>query len=111
MPQEDEVLKEARKSLQQIANLFSQAFTELLKEKNAQTVILIKLNKAVTEFKQLQEKLKKRGIEIDAKLESFRAELTVREENKKIKSEPTLLITAQDDKFLKSLKIKSPKEG
>ena len=111
MPQEqenDEILKEAKKSLQQIANLFSQAFSELLKEKQAQAIILIKLKKAVVEFKQLQEKLKKRGIEIDAKLESFRAELTVRGENKKIKSEPTLLITAQDDKFLKSLKIVPP---
>ena len=103
--EDDEILKEAKKSLQQIANLFAQAFTELLKEKQAQAAILIKLNKAVAEFKQLQETLKKHGVEINARLESFGVELVVANPRKN-----RLPLTREDDKFLKSLKIKPPKE-
>lgn len=96
----DEILKEAKKSLQKIAELFDQAFKELLKEKQAQAAILIKLNKAVAEFKQLQEILKKQGVDIDAKLESFRVELTV--------TNTRLPLTKEDNKFLESLKITPP---
>ena len=102
----DEILKEAKKSLQKIAELFDQAFKELLKEKQAQATILIRLNKAVTEFKQLQEVLKKHGVDIDARLESFRAELTVTNQNKKI----GVPLTKEDNRFLRSLKIKPPRE-
>lgn len=102
----DEILKEAKKSLQKIAEIFDQAFKELLKEKQAQAAILIKVNKAVSEFKQLQEILKKRGIDIDARLESFRAELTIIDQNKKT----PLPLTHEDNKFLKSLKISPPRE-
>ena len=101
----DEVIKEAKRSFQQIANLFAQAFTELLKEKQAQAAILIKLNKAVSEFKQLQKKLEEHGVEINARFESFSAELTIINLRKN-----RLPLTKEDNKFLKSLKIKPPHE-
>lgn len=101
---DSEIIEETKKSLQKIAELFGQAFKELLKEKQAQAAILIKLNKTVAEFKQLQEMLKKHGIDIDARLESFKAELIITNQNKKIR----LPLTKEDDKFLKSLKIVPP---
>lgn len=106
MPSNDnnEIIEEARKSLQKIGELFAQTFTELLKEKKAQAAMLIKLNKAVTEFKQLQDTVKKQGINIGARLTSFTAELTITNLNNEIE----LSLTKEDDKFLKSLKIVPP---
>lgn len=101
---DDEILKETRKYLQTIGELFAQTFTELLKEKQAQAAILIKLNRVVAEFKQFQEKLEKHGTIINARLTSFTAEIAIKDLNK-IK----LSLTDHDNKFLQSIKIVPPK--
>lgn len=107
MPQKNEdedILEEAKVFLQKIGELFAQTFTELLKEKQAQAAILIKINKAVAEFKQFQETSKKHGVNIGARLTSFTAEVVIQNLNKK----PKPLLTKEDSKFLESLKIIPP---
>lgn len=95
----EDAIKEARKSFQKLTELFDKTLNELLEGKENQARLLIELSKSVSEFKKIQRRLKKIGIEVKAKLNYSKTELVIKNGNTKSR------ITREDLKFLKNLKI------
>lgn len=100
----EELKNKISEALCKIAKLFEQAFTELLKDQQSQAAILIRLNKAVSEFKWLQETLKKNEVEIDVKINHIETTIFVKDMGRETK----LKLSHHDNKWLKSLKISPP---